>query len=177
MATAAPALISLEKYLNTVYRPDRDFVDGEIERRNVGEFDHNRIQGLLNTWLTIHEAEWNIISVPEQRIRVTESRVRVADVCALRAETPVEQVTETPPLLCVEVLSPKDRLSRTILVMEDYLQMGVQHLWVIDPRYRVAYTYNASGLLKLVGDEFTIPGTPIYVDVPSLFARLSGKPS
>ena len=175
MAAAAPALTSLEKYLNTVYRPDRDFVDGETERRYVGEFDHARIQSLLVTWLTNHEEEWKIISITEQRIRVTDSRVRIADVCAIRAESPVEQVTSTPPLLCVEVLSPKDRLSRTVQVMEDYLQMGVEHLWVIDPRNRIAYTYTAGGLLKLVGDKFTIDGTPIYVDLPSLFAKLPAK--
>ena len=175
MATAAPAIISLEKYLNTVYRPDRDFVDGETERRNVGEFDHGRIQTLLATWLTNHEDEWKIVAVTEQRIRVAESRVRVADVCALRAETPVEQVTATPPLLCVEVLSPEDRLSRTIVVMEDYLRMGVEHLWVVDPRERIAYTYTASGLLKLVGDRFTIEGTPIYVDLCALFAKIPPK--
>ena len=176
MTTAAPALTSTEHYLNTVFHPDRDFVDGVTERRNGGEFDHARVQSLLVTWLTNHEEEWKIISITEQRIRVTESRVRIADLCALRAETPVEQVTATPPLLCVEVLSPKDRLSRTVQVMEDYLQMGVEHLWVIDPRNRVAYTYSSSGLLKLVGDRLTIAGTPIYVDVPSLFARLPRRP-
>lgn len=175
MATAAPALTSLEKYLNTVYRPDRDFVDGETERRYVGEFDHNRIQILLGTWLTNHEEEWHIIPVTEQRIQVSESRVRIADICALRADSPLEQVTSTPPLLCVEILSPKDRLSRTIQVMEDYLQMGVNHLWVIDPRDRTAYTYTKAGLLKLVGDRFTIEGTPIFVDLPSLFAKLPAR--
>jgi Uma2 family endonuclease len=176
MATAAPALTSLEKYLNTVYRPDRDFVDGETERRYVEEFDHNRIQLLVGTWLTNHEEEWHIIPVTEQRIRVSESRVRIADICALRADTPVEQVTSTPPLLCVEVLSPKDSLSRTIQVMEDYLQMGVENLWVIDPRDRTAFTYTEAGLLKLVGDRLTTPGAPIYVDLPSLFAKLPPKP-
>jgi Uma2 family endonuclease len=151
-------------------------VDGETKRRYVGEFDHARIQSLLVTWLTNHEEEWHIVPVTEQRIRVSESRVRIADICALRTETPVEQVTATPPLLCVEVLSPKDRVSRTVQVMEDYLQMGVENLWVIDPRNRTAYTYTEAGLLKLVGDRFTIPGTPIYVDLPSLFAKLIPRP-
>jgi len=33
--------ISLEDYLNTSYRPDRDYVDGEVEERNVGEKEHS----------------------------------------------------------------------------------------------------------------------------------------
>jgi Uma2 family endonuclease len=172
MATAIPALTSIEKYLNTNYRPDRDYVDGETERRNVGEFDHNRIQSLLVIWLGNHEEEWNIIPITEQRIRVTHSRVRIADVCALRPDAPIEQVTATPPLLCVEILSPKDRLSRTIQVMEDYLRMGVENLWVIDPRERIAYTYTRDGLLKVHSNQLAIPNTPIHVDLPTLFAKL-----
>jgi Uma2 family endonuclease len=175
MATATPAFTTLERYLNTNYRPDRDFVDGETERRNLGEFDHNRIQILIATWLSNHEEEWKIIPVTEQRIRVTDSRVRVADVCAILADSPIEQVTETPPLLCVEILSPKDRLSRTIQVMEDYLRMGVQNLWVIDPRERIAYTYTTAGLLKVHSTQLTIPNTPIYLDLPTLFAKLPSK--
>lgn len=172
MGTAAPALTSLEKYLNTSYHPDRDFVDGETQRRDLGDFDHARIQNLLATWLTNHEDEWKISSLTEQRIRVTQSRVRIADVCALRLGAPFEPVTETPPFLCIEILSPKDRLSRTLKVMEDYRRMGVEHLWVIDPVERIAYTYTEAGLLIERDDRLVIPGTSIYVDLPSLFARL-----
>ena len=28
---AAPVLISLDEYLNTSYRPDRDYIDGEVK--------------------------------------------------------------------------------------------------------------------------------------------------
>ena len=48
MAAASPGtvprLLSIEKYLNTTYRPDVDFVDGRIERRNLGKFDHADLQ-------------------------------------------------------------------------------------------------------------------------------------
>jgi hypothetical protein len=36
----APAQISIEEYLHIVYKPDCDFVEGELEEREVGEFDH-----------------------------------------------------------------------------------------------------------------------------------------
>ena len=38
MATA-PTQISMEEYLHTVYKPDRDYVNGELEEREVGEWD------------------------------------------------------------------------------------------------------------------------------------------
>lgn len=36
MATT-PTLLSIEEYLRSSYHPDADFVDGEIEERNLGE--------------------------------------------------------------------------------------------------------------------------------------------
>ena len=36
--------ISLQTYLTTVYEPDVDYVDGVLEERNVGEYDHNVVQ-------------------------------------------------------------------------------------------------------------------------------------
>jgi len=35
--------ITLEEYLKTIYEPDADYIDGEIEERNVGEYDHNTV--------------------------------------------------------------------------------------------------------------------------------------
>jgi hypothetical protein len=44
MGTAT--LISLDTYLTTSYEPDVDYVDGVLEERNVGEYDHNIVQRL-----------------------------------------------------------------------------------------------------------------------------------
>jgi hypothetical protein len=38
------AQLSLEEYLHTSYRPDCDFVDGQIEERNVGERERSVLQ-------------------------------------------------------------------------------------------------------------------------------------
>jgi hypothetical protein len=40
-------LISVEQYLATSYEPDCDYVDGRIEERNLGEFDHSSVQTRL----------------------------------------------------------------------------------------------------------------------------------
>jgi hypothetical protein len=42
MATAS-TLISIEEYLRTSYHPDCDYVDGEIQERNLGEREHARL--------------------------------------------------------------------------------------------------------------------------------------
>lgn len=171
MATT-PALLTLEEYLRTSYRPDCDFVDDHVEERNVGKFDHNRIQALVLAWFMSQEKLWGVIAVPEQRTQVSPSRVRVPDVCLIRADTPREQVTQTPQILCVEVLSPEDRLSRTTKVLDDFAEMGVKHLWIIDPRDRVGYVYQPGGRLQQVTDRLAIPETGIYLDLVSLFVGL-----
>src|ERR1700744_5009601 len=46
-AAPSPVRISVEEYLDTSYRPDCDYVNGEIEERNVGEKDHAIVQRVL----------------------------------------------------------------------------------------------------------------------------------
>ena len=38
------SLISVAEYLNTSYRPDCDYVNGEVRERNLGEMEHARLQ-------------------------------------------------------------------------------------------------------------------------------------
>src|SRR5947209_2993288 len=171
MATA-PALVSLDEYLHTAYHPDCDFVDGHLEERNLGEREHARLQLMLGSWFFAHETAWNVFSMVEQRIRVAPDRVRIVDVCLVRRDAPKEQVMVTAPLLCVEILSPEDRLPRAARVMEDYARMGVQNLWLLDPIDRVAYIYSSEGLLQLTSGRLAIADTEIYVDLQALFAQL-----
>lgn len=171
MATTT-ALLTIEEYLHTSYRPDCDFVDGEIEERNLGERDHNRIQLLIGAWFLSHEQAWNIEAISEQRTRISSSRVRIPDICLVRRDIPTEQVTITPPLLCIEILSPEDRLPRIINRLDDFAAMGVPNLWIIDPAQRIGYVYSFPGNLKLIIDRLAVPGTPIYLDLESLFSAL-----
>jgi hypothetical protein len=43
--------VSVEEYLSTVYRPDCEYIDGEVVSRNVGEFDHGRMQIAMGSYL------------------------------------------------------------------------------------------------------------------------------
>ena len=171
MATI-PALLLIDEYLHTSYRPDVDFVDGEIEERNVGEYEHARIQALLTAFLTGREKNWGTKTVVEQRIRVSPTRVRVCDLAILRADAPRERVTETPPLICIEILSPEDRLARAEVVLADYLAMGVENIWLIDPIRRSAHTFDAGGLHHADPTRLAVPNSPICLDLTGPFAAL-----
>ncbi len=96
----------------------------------------------MTVWFGTNEKTWNVYTLVEQRIRVAARRVRVADLCLISRDAPREQVVTTPPLLCVEILTPEDRLPRAARVMDDYARMGVPNLWLFDPIDRVAYVYS-----------------------------------
>ena len=169
---AAPTLISVEEYLHTSYHPDCDYVDGELEERHVGEYPHSKLQSKLAVWFDAHEAEWSIDTIVEQRVYISSSRYRVCDVVLLRLDAPREDVTVTPPVLCIEVLSPEQSIRRATRVLADYSAMGVPQSWLIDPVRREAFTFDSKGLHPVEEDRLELPGTPIYLILSDLFAAL-----
>jgi Uma2 family endonuclease len=171
MATV-PTLLSIEEYLRTSYKPDADYVDGEIEERNLGEYEHGKIQSYLVFLFMMNSRDWQTDVVVEQRIRVAVDRVRICDVAVLRGDAPRESVTQTPPLICIEVMSPEDRLGRAKLVLLDYLRMGVKNIWLIDPLRRSAWTFDATGLHEADPTHLTVPDTPIDLDLTDAFAAI-----
>lgn len=125
--------VSLEEYLKTSYEPECDYVDGVLEERNVGKKKHSRTQGRLYGWLVARIPRGYEV-LPEQRMQISESRVRVPDLCVLIEDD--EEVVHRVPALCVEVLSPEDRWKRIEIRLRDYLAFGVPTVWVIDPYSR-----------------------------------------
>ncbi len=171
MATA-PALMTIEQYLRTSFSPDVDFVDGELQERNLGEFDHGHLQALLCAWFLQHMGQTRLVPAAELRIRVASGSVRICDVAAVSMDRPREQVATHPPVVCVEVLSPEDRQNRAELVLKDYLAMGVENIWLIDPVRRAAYVFNDTGLHHAPDNILHIAGTNFAVNVDEMFTAL-----
>src|SRR5262245_20264930 len=116
------SFVSLEEYLQTVYHPDCDYVDGEVIERNVGERDHSELQREFIFFFRARQRQWNVFVYPEQRIQVSATRFRVPDVCVYAGSKPAGQIFQTPPLICIEILSPKDRMTRMETKVDDYLR-------------------------------------------------------
>jgi Uma2 family endonuclease len=165
----AATQISVSEYLATSYDPDCEYLDGEILERNVGESDHSWPQGRLIIFLGIREGEWGIRVYPEQRVQVTPTRFRIPDVTVVLASTPREQIFKAPPFLCVEILSKDDSLSGTFEKIEEYLRMGVQHVWVIDPRRRQGYHFTTDGMREAKDGILRTSNPDIAVPLAALF--------
>ncbi|MGH9613700.1 MAG: hypothetical protein ACRD4P_11525 [Bryobacteraceae bacterium] len=74
-------MIPLAGYLDTSFRPDREYIDGETRERNVAEYGHSNLQDALVAWRRNRQCKWNIHVLPEQRVQVSSIRFRVSDVC------------------------------------------------------------------------------------------------
>lgn len=145
---ATGTLVSVEEYLATTWRPDRDYVEGELVERNRGELSHGRLQALIAGWLLRHEAQWRIKGVTEVRLQINSRRFRIPDVMVLSSEAPPEEIVRTPPLLCIEILSRRDTLDFVWVRIEDYFSVGVPVCWVIDPVRRRAWAATPGQLAK-----------------------------
>ena len=142
-AASTSVMVPLAIYLETTYRPDCDWLDGEVKERTKGERPHATIQGFLAYIFRLNRQAWQIVSLPEQRVQTSARHYRVSDICVVRRETPFEAIVQTAPLLCVEILSRDDRMSEIQERIEDYFSMGVRTVWVVDPRRRRAYLVQA----------------------------------
>ena len=157
-------LISIEEYLASSYEPDCDFVDGRIEERNVGERTHARLQARLAAFFLSRYESAGVEVFTEVRVRVTADRVRIPDVCVTLGD-PNEEVFTTPPFLCIEILSPEDRMSRLEVRVNDFLAMGVPYVWVIDPLTRQAFVATAAEGLREVKSGVLRTENPV-IEVP-----------
>ncbi len=175
MATAVH--IPVSDYLQTSYRPDCDYVDGELQERNLGEEWHSAVQLAIGTIFQNNRKTWQLRPYTEQRVRVTPSRFRVPDVCAVPTDKPFRGVLTEPPVLCIEVLSPEDRLHRVVTRAQEYLGMGVANIWIVDPKTRECWTMTATGaVLPMLDDAFTIAGTPVRVALADIFEEIDAAP-
>ncbi len=173
-ATIAPPQITLEEYLHTAYHPDCDFVDGHLEERNRGGTRHSRLQMQLGHWFILHEREWNVRVMSELRTRVSPTRVRLPDVTVANYDAALneEEVRTTPPLIAIEILSPDDRINRVVIRLKDFLNMGIPHVWLLDPVEQVGFTYTHAGLKLVEESTIAVPESPIFLDLPKLFSTI-----
>jgi len=143
---ATLTLVSVEEYLTTSFQDgDREYVDGRIVERNLGEKDHSKTQRELIVFFASLMRTHSTHAFPEQRVQVAPTRFRVPDICVYLGAEPDEQVFRTPPFLVIEILSKDDRASEVQEKIDDYLNFGVRFVWVIDPRVRRGYVHTADG--------------------------------
>ena len=165
-------LWSVREYLRTSWSPDREYVDGRIEERHLGEKEHSILQGYLTFLFMLKRADWGIEVFPELRTQTQARRFRVPDVLVMRAGDKFDRYVTHPPLIAIEILSPEDSLRAMQEKAAEYRGFGVENIWIIDPEPRLAYRYAENALQEVKEDELAVGGTPIRVVLSEMFAEL-----
>lgn len=168
----AKALVSVEEYLHSSYRPDRDYVDGRVVERNLGELDHSDLQAEIVVFFRLRAKQWRVHAFPEQRVQVSATRFRVPDVCVTVGPKPTEQIFRTPPFLCIEILSPEDRSAALAERIGDYLRFGVPYVWVIDPRRQQGSIHTRAGVEEPAGGILRTVNPALAMSLPEIFAAI-----
>ena len=161
--------VPIQDYLASNYRPDREYLEGELLERNVGEWDHSKLQARLIVYLSQLSSIEQIHVVPEQRVQVSRARFRVPDVCMVVGPEPKEQILTSPPFLCIEILSRDDRMSEMQERIDDYLRFGVRYVWVLDPRVKRAFAFTGAGVSQPVDQVLQTENPELFVPLSALF--------
>jgi Uma2 family endonuclease len=164
MATSTQ--VPIEVYLRSSYEPDAEYVDGAIEERPMGQYDHAAWQEAIMKWFWQHTREWNIRVKPELRVQVSATRFRVPDVTVFDRSRPIEQILTHPPIAVFEVLSPEDTKTRIMRKLGDYAAMGIPHIWVIDPENGESFLFRKGQLTPSL--DFGEPGEPIHFPIKEI---------
>jgi Uma2 family endonuclease len=166
-------LMSVEEYLHTDFDgADREYLDGEVVERNMGELPHAQIQAQLMFKLGALGDRLRLRVLPEIRIQISQTRFRVADIAVWRPGDIGTRIPTVPPFLVVEILSAEDRVVRLQPKIQEYLAHGVEWVWVIDPDERRALSYwpaNPGGTLV---NELRTDNPSIVISLDEVLAAL-----
>jgi Uma2 family endonuclease len=165
----AATLVSVEEYLSTSYSPDREYIDGRIVERNLGEKAHSSIQTNLIMYLGPLRKALGIKIFAEQRVQVSAKRFRVPDVTIVKASQIQGEIFTAPPHLCVEVLSKDDTMLYMQEKIDDYLKFEVPYVWIINPRLRKGYVATKAGMVEAQSGLLVTSDPDIRVPVAELF--------
>jgi Uma2 family endonuclease len=163
--------VPVEEYLRTSYDPDREYVDGQLVERHVGEYSHSILQALLAIELGLRRRQRGFRIFMEQRVRVSDApRYRIPDLCVKALPHHQTPILIRPDLV-IEIVSPDDEPMDLLQKIADYQAAGIPHIWVVDPYKRTLIEADPSGIRRPAG---LVLATPLVgeVDFAALFAEL-----
>ena len=165
---ATRTLVSVDEYLDMTFEDtDAEYVDGEIVERSMPEDPHSEAQVRLIQLFTPFCGQASLHLRTELRLRVSATRVRVADFVVIRGDKPSELVPTTPPLVIAEIVSRHDSHTEITRKLEEYRDWGVAHVWLIDPWVKRLYVFKDGDFSTVQG--FRLPELGVEVSSEEIF--------
>jgi Uma2 family endonuclease len=161
--------MSVEEYLKYSGKPNCEYINGVVRPKPMATATH----GLIQTLLVILLRCQGVDARTEVTVRLTPTKYLVPD---LIADAVIEDPYPTKPvLLCVEILSPEDRLGEALAKCEEYHAWGVPYCWVFDPVKQTAWEYHAQSDPMKVETGGAVHAGNLVVNLAELFSPQAGK--
>ena len=146
------ALISVEEYLSTNYKPACDYIDGALRQKSMPTKKHSLVQFFVGLLIF---RDYRMYALPELTVKVRAGKYLVPDLAVVERGSGGDPYPTEPVYLCVEILSPGDRMSKTLAKCEEYHAWGVEYTWVLDPMTQRAWEYHKGCKPVETGDLIT----------------------
>ncbi len=147
---AAKLFIPEEEFLRMTFDgPELEYKDGEVIERAMPTNLHSKAQQGLAVFFDLAGRKQPLFGRPELRMKLREGRYVTSDYAVFAGAEPTDEWPENPPRIVIEVLSPDDRMSEVRDKLEEYLEWGAPHIWLIDPRKRIFFSFTAKGLAEV----------------------------
>jgi Uma2 family endonuclease len=168
--------LSPDEYLKGAYKDwpgdwegDFDYLDGTLDRHDWGDYSHSTVDTQLVAWFAKYLREWHIRVLRSITLEITPTRFRVPDLVIFDRDTNAENFVRTSvPLVVIEVLSPEDTMMHVTDLEADYRKMGVENIWIIDPRQKTGWKCEREGWRRT--ELFLVPFTPISLNLAAALA-------
>ena len=160
-------LVSVEEYLKYSGKPNCEYIDGVLRPKSMATGIHGLIQFLLTMLLR----NQGIDARPEVTVRLGSTRFLIPDVIA--ADTIPDTYPNGPVTLCIEILSPDDRLGVALAKCEEYHAWGVPYCWVIDPVKQTGWKYDAQSDPVKVESGGTLRAGNLAIQLVDIFSPQS----
>ena len=164
-------LMTVEEYLHTSFEDgDQEFLDGEIVGRYHGDLPHGLTHGELIFLLHNAGSDRGLQVLPSIRVRISSTRYRVPDIGVWLPGDIGRDIPTVQPFLIVEILSPDDRITRMKIKVEEYLSIGVEWIWLVDPANQKAICYSQANPAGSVCDVLRTENPTIEIPLEKVFA-------
>ena len=164
---SATATVSVEDYLRRTEKPYCEYVDGVLYPKAMPTKLHALIQKILMRLLDNQGVE----ALAEVHVHLSPTKYLIPDVIAaqkIQGPYPTE-----PVLLCVEILSPEDRIGAMLAKCKEYHAWGVPFCWVIDPEKQTAWQYHSGSDPERIDRGGTLIAGQLLVRLEELFAEIT----
>jgi Uma2 family endonuclease len=160
----------IARFVDGGEKPTCEYIDGELIPKSTGSKKHSQVQSNLTKLIGYpHDETFN--PLPEQTTRIHQGKFYVPDLAVEELAKPIPgryPGPKDPVFLCVEIVSPPDRIGRLFGKCEEYHKWGVPYCWVIDPERKVAWEYFPADLEPRKVEQ-TLTAGPIKLSLSDVF--------